>query len=164
MSEYCVVVAEGAKARFFTLEPAQLPELESGPNLVEHDAMISAELYSHQPVWADGRKGRNRGTNGSGHTYDEHRQQHDKEISRKFAREVADQVSRITSTNGFRHVVLCAEKQMLGMLRPSISERLNGIDLKEVPKDLAKLSPQALHNRLAGDGVLPRCKKPRNGS
>lgn len=30
MSEYCVVVAQGSRARFFTLEPAEVPEMEGG--------------------------------------------------------------------------------------------------------------------------------------
>ena len=43
MSEYCVVVADGTRARFFTLEAAQFPEMESGPNLIEKKDLINPE-------------------------------------------------------------------------------------------------------------------------
>ena len=39
----CVVVCAGGQARLFTLEPAELPELESGPNLVPLEE-LSSEL------------------------------------------------------------------------------------------------------------------------
>jgi hypothetical protein len=43
MGNYCVVVASGAQARFFILEPAEFPELGIGPNLVERGELINPE-------------------------------------------------------------------------------------------------------------------------
>ena len=42
MSAYCVVVCNGNRARFFTLEPVGTPG-ESGPNLVERSDLVNAE-------------------------------------------------------------------------------------------------------------------------
>jgi hypothetical protein len=43
MNHTLVVVLNGTKARFFTLESANFPEHESGPNLIEHEALINEE-------------------------------------------------------------------------------------------------------------------------
>lgn len=158
MSEYCVVVAGGSRARIFTLEPAELPELQSGPNLVERKSLSNPERQAREDaIFSDLRRGRNRAATGPGHTYDEHRLQHDREVGRKFARDIAQEVGRMVSRNGFQHVVLCAEKRMLGLLRPSLNDNLGqSIDYQEIPKDLAKLPSRELHDRLAEAGHLPR--------
>lgn len=164
MSEYCVVVAEGARARFFTLEPAELPELEGGPNLVEHDSLVNPRHRAHDAsVYADTRGGRNRTPGGQGHGYDEHRDRHDAASEQKFARDIARQLSSLTRSNGTRRVILCAEKRMLGFLRHEVRGG-GGLDLTEVGKDLAKLSVTDLHRHLAGDGLLPRRRNPKNGT
>jgi hypothetical protein len=38
-----VVVADESRARFFTVEPVELPELESGPKLIEHEDLLNPE-------------------------------------------------------------------------------------------------------------------------
>ncbi len=158
MSEYCVVVAEGSRARFFTVEPAEVPEMESGPNLIECAAMASTEHMAHdKALWTDLRKGRNRTAHGPAHAYDDHRRQHGQEVEKRFARDIARQLDEMTRGNGTQHVVLCAEKRMLGYLRPSINGSIpSGVALHEVPKDLAKLSAHQLQERLANEGHIPR--------
>lgn len=157
MSEYCVVVAGGSKARILTLEPVEFPELQSGPNLVEHATLENPEHRAHDAqVLAELRSGRNRAAFGPAHGYDDHRQQHDKEVDKRFARDIASELDRIVHTNGFQHVVLCADKRMLGMLRPSLAISVGAaVDVHEVPKDLGKLNCRQIHDRLAEDGHLP---------
>lgn len=156
MSEYCVVVAGGAKARIFSLEPAELPQMESGPNLVEQASLSNPQHQAHDAeIYSDLRRGRNRAAFGPAHGYDDHRDGHEKEVDRKFARDVAARIGRLLSTNGYQHLVLCADARMLGMLRPSLAG-LTGIELHEVNKDLAKLNTRELHDRLADEGHLPR--------
>lgn len=138
MSEYCVVVAEGAHARIFTLEPSELPELESGPNLVERKSL------------ADRRDGDGEAS-----------ASHERESQRKFARRLAEEIGRMVRRNGFQHLVLCADKRTLGTLRPSLNGSMPGaIALHEVPKDLAHFNNRAIHEKLAQDGHLPR-RQPR---
>ncbi|MGD8428958.1 MAG: host attachment protein [Ectothiorhodospiraceae bacterium] len=165
MSEYCVVVAEGARARFFTLEPAAVPELESGPNLQEHNSLANPSHKAHQnKIFADTRSGRNRSTVAGAHGYDEHRSQHDDEMEHRFARDIANELSNLTSANGTRRVVLCAEKRMLGFLRGALNGSIpNGVEVVEVAKDLAKLPARSLHERLAGQGLLP-ARRARNAA
>ena len=44
MRNYLVVAADGARVRFFKLVPAEFPELESGPSLVELEDRVNPEI------------------------------------------------------------------------------------------------------------------------
>jgi len=59
MSDYLVVVASAARARFFTLEPAEFPELESGPNLVDQGELLNPQArIPERELFADSKTGR----------------------------------------------------------------------------------------------------------
>lgn len=163
MSDYFVVVAEGARARFFKLEPVEVPEFESGPNLREWKTLMNPEHKAHQrEVFADVRSGRNRGNAGEAHAYDDHREQHDDEMEHRFARTIAGEIEHLASSNAAPKVVLCAEKQMLGFLRGALNGHTRrDLDITEVAKDLTRLGPRELHDKLARDGVLPRRQERR---
>lgn len=174
MSEYCVVVAEVARARIFTLEPAEVPEFDSGPNLVERKTLANPQHMAREgEFYSDTRRGAHRehvasqrGTQTTGiphHNYDEHREQNERQNNRAFARTLVKEVSDLISDNGTRRIVLCAEKRMLGYLRPEMGGQLENVQLDEVPKDLTNMSPQALHEKLAGDGYLPKRKHRQPG-
>ena len=167
MTDYCVVVAEGARARFFTLEPAEIPEIESGPNLREISALANPAHLAHQDsaIWTETRGGRNRNANGPGHGYDEHRDDHEDQQESRFAREIAGELGTVVRRNGVSHVVICAEKRMLGFLRQALSgNSLPAGNVVEVAKDLAKLSARELHNHLARDGHLPPRRNRASGT
>lgn len=157
MSEYCVVVAEGSRARFFTVEPAEIPELQSGPHLIEHQTMVNPEHKVHAVHILADRTGRNRSSAGSqGHDFDDHRAQRDDEMERRFAREITRQLDSMARSNGTQHVVVCAEKRMMGFLRPTLQGAIpHGVALREVKKDLAKLTARQLHDHLSRDGHIP---------
>ena len=147
MTDYFVVVAEGARARFFTLEPAEIPELESGPNLVERGDLANPAHLAHQDSsqWTEIRGGRNRNANGPGHGYDEHRQNHEDQQELRFARDIAGELA--------------------GFLRTALaSTRLGDCAVVEVAKDLAKESPRDIHERLAREGHLPARRARGTGS
>jgi protein required for attachment to host cells len=163
MSEYCVVVANGARARFFVLEDAEVPELEGGPNLVE----LGLDLINPEKELADRdlfsqKHGRNRAPGGGPtHIYDDHREQHDEEFVRRFARRIAQETVRRAHTYSRPNIVLVAQKRTLGFLRPALDSALrNGFSVREIPKDLSKLSPTELHEHLARDRVLPPRRAP----
>ena len=44
MSDYLIVVVNRAQARFFTLEPVEFPELESGPRLTTHTELENTAI------------------------------------------------------------------------------------------------------------------------
>lgn len=159
MSEYCVVVAGGTATRIFTLEPAAIPEMQSGPNLVERKTLISPLQQTPQAT-TERRRSRCRMANGQMHTFGDDGENHDREATRKFARDIASAVERAVSRNGFQHVVLCADSRLLGVLRPTLSDNLHSqVEVHEVPKDLGKLSCRQLHEKLSQAGHLPRRRR-----
>ncbi len=161
MSEYCVVVAGGARARFFALDSVELPEFQSGPNLVELGKLESPERLSEpKALWSDNKSGRNRGAGGA-HGYDDHRSQHADEFERRFARQVSEQTLDMVRSNGTKHVVMVAQKRMLGFLRDQLGDlHKTGVAVHELGKDLGKLNAQELHRYLADEALLPRRRVP----
>lgn len=162
MTAFCVVVADGAQARFLTLERSDIPDLEGGPNLIEHASLLNPEHRVHQDaIYADS-SGRNRTPGGPGHVYDEHRDQHDADVEKRFARDIAQRIEDQVAESGARRVLLCAEKRMLGFLRPTLGDRTaSGAEVQEIPKDLAKHKARDIQEHLAADGHLPRRKAPQ---
>ena len=162
MNDYCVVVAAGSRARFFTLSPAEIPEMQSGPNLVERSDLISPERATHEKdMWSDTKSGRNRSSGGGAHGYDDHRAQHEDEFERRFAREVVEQAEKLVSSNGNRRIIMVAQKRMLGFLRNSLEGlRKNGVEIHEVAKDLSKMKPMQLHEALSMQNLLPARQSP----
>ncbi len=164
MSEYCVVTVDGVRARFFTLAKAAQPAVESGPNLVEEpEALISTESdIPGGELWGDTKSGRAVGGGGGPvHAYDDHREQHTDEVKRRFAKAIAEQAVQLAQSRGAKHLVLAAEKQMLGFMRGALHVPPKaGFDVRELAKDLSRLSPRDLQGHLAAEGLVPPRNRP----
>jgi protein required for attachment to host cells len=153
MNQYCVVVADTSHARFFTLEDAKMPEIESGPNLVEHKSIENPESPGRLD-WSNLKSGRNRASGGGpAHGYDDHRQQHEVESERRFANHIADECRQLKNSLKTNTIILVASKQMLGLLRKAFSSQ--NIPANELARDLTKLSPRKLHEHLSRVDLLP---------
>ncbi|HEX5513590.1 MAG TPA: host attachment protein [Gammaproteobacteria bacterium] len=140
MGEYCVVVAGGTAARIFTLEPAEIPELQSGPNLIERAALPGP--------WAQPQEARIS------------TDQYDRATAKRFARQIALAIDRAADRSNLQRVVLCADRRLLGVLRPALNGNLGSqVAVHEVPKDLAKLNSRQLHDKLSYGGHLPRRRR-----
>ncbi len=156
MNQSVVAVIDGARARFFLLEPVEFPEYQSGPNLVEQSCLTNtSNEVQGKELWANTKSGRNGGSGNQGHGYDDHRQKHLTEFERSFAKEIATTILEIIQQNTVHHAVLVAEPQILGLIRevllPQLPKQLN---VEELAKDLCKLKPQELHEYLAERGIL----------
>ncbi|HEY9653326.1 MAG TPA: host attachment protein, partial [Coleofasciculaceae cyanobacterium] len=107
MSEFIVAVIDGTKARFFTLEQAELPEYESSPNLVEHKDLVNpTKELPGKELWATLRTGRNQGSSGQAHSYDDRRQNHVDEFGRRFAQTVAAEAVNLIQTHQAQRLLL----------------------------------------------------------
>jgi len=157
MNQYCVVVANGTQARFFTLEAPEKPEVESGPNLVKQKDLSNME--DSDGLWTESKSGGNRGHGGQSHGYDDHRAKHDDDIERRFANSIADECKRFSHNNN-GNVVLVSQKRMLGHLRQAVESRLSGVKTQELAKDLCKLSAQEIHQHLAREHIIPERRTP----
>lgn len=158
MCDYCVVVVDSARARFFTLENPEVPEIESGPNLVERRELRNPEgAQSGRETWTESRSGGNSAPGGgAAHGYDDHRDGHEDEVSRRFAKRVAEASRKLAHRSGARCLVLVAANRMLGFLREATPvSNGNGLEVREIAKDLVRQSPHDIHRNLGGAGVLP---------
>ena len=164
MRKYMVVAVDNAKARFLTLEPAELPEFMSGPDLVELEVLYNPEeRASDDVVFSASRGGRRNTAQGAGHGYDDHRKRHRAEFERRFFQDVITCCERLSRRQGADRIVLVADSRTLGRIRDSLGSRLNGngITVNELAENLAGLAPNQLHTRLANQRCLPARKPPQ---
>lgn len=161
--EYCVAVVSEAEARFFSLEPVEFPELESGPKLELKDEIENPEKrLPDRELFTEAKTGRGRAPRGGpAHGYDDHRSRHHEELDKRFSREAVEKAKNVAKAAKARQVIMAAPPKMLGILRDEfhVLER-EGLEVVECPKDMAKLSSQEIHERLAKDGLLPPRKRP----
>ena len=156
--KYCVVVANGSRARFFSLRDSEIPADGVGPNLVEHGEVNDPLLKQKaQDLWSE-RSGKNRSSGGGqGHGYDDHRDQHAAEMERRFIHSVAEQGARFAKREKATTVLVvgspvncrCSPIRWTACF-------LGHAKVEGYSKDLAKLSPSALHDHLAKEGLLPK--------
>ena len=166
MNKSVVAVIDGSRARFLTLEPVEFPEHESGPNLIEHEGLHnSTKEQQGQDLWANVKTGRNRGSAGQSHGYDDHRKKHIMEFERRFAQAIATKLIGLTQTHQAHHLLLVAEPQILGLMRDALTPVLpKHLQLNELAKDLCQLRPHQLHEYLASKELLPAHRRaPRAG-
>jgi protein required for attachment to host cells len=160
MNHSIVAILDGSKARFFTLEPAQLPEYESGPNLIEQEGLSNEANELHgKELWANTKTGRNRGSANQAHGYDDHRQNHIGELERSFAKEIVTKIIDLTQKHHSQQVILVAEPQILGLVRDVLNPLApKSLKIQELAKDLCKLKPLEIHEYLAEKSLLPTRK------
>jgi len=158
MNHYCVIVADRSRARFFCLDPVAVPELESGPNLVEIRDLVNPEAsLSGRETWSETKSGRNMARGGgSAHGYDDHRDSHEEEFSRRFAGRIAEGAHDLLRQYRPRCLVLAASSHMLGLLRGALTLPAgSNVELRETGKDLTHMPPLEIHRHLTGAGLLP---------
>ena len=161
MAKFAVAVINGTQARFFTLDSSVSSEYESGPNLSEHENLNNSVNEFHgQDLWANTKTGRNRGSNGQAHTYDDHRQNHEVEFERKFATKISNAMLDLIKAHEARHLILVAEPKILGLMREAMSDKLfSDLNVSEVAKDICQFNLNQIHDYLAKKELLPACRK-----
>lgn len=161
MSDYVVAVIDSARARFFMLEQPDMPEYESGPNLIELESLSNpTPEHAGKDLWANVKTGRNRGSSGQAHAYDDHRQNHMNEYERRFVQSVATGIITLAEAQQALHVVLVAEPHTLGCVREALTPLQPGkFRIHELAKDLSNQKPLEIHENLASKGLLPVRKR-----
>lgn len=161
MRRCLVAVVDGSKARFLTLNASEFEADETGSTLVEQESLHSAENEMHgQDLWANTRTGRNRGSSGQAHSYDDHRTNHIVEFERRFAQSVTSRMVDLVQMHQMHHLILVAEPQILGMLRNVMASSLpQQLTVYELPKDLCRMSITELHTYLAERSLIPAFKR-----
>ncbi len=160
---YCIVVADGSRARFFTLERPEIPEFEGGPDLTEHRDLVNPEKEQRsRQIFSNLKSGRNQAHgNGPGHGYDDHRGRHEGEFVRRFARRLVGEIATFAGEQRVDQLVLVADPRMLGVLRDELGSGLPaGMHITEFTRDLSSLSAPSIHARLATEGLVPAREAP----
>ena len=157
MNQSLIAVIDGTRARLFTLEPAEIPEYQSGPNLLERECLTNmAKELQGKELWANTKSGRNRGSARQGHGYDDHRQKHLDEFERSFAKEIIAKIVGLIQTHRCQTLLLVAEPQILGCLRNGLTPLVpKTLTIQSLAKDLCKLKSQELHEYLALKDLIP---------
>jgi len=163
MSKQCVVIADGARARFFALQWASPPEVNGGPALLECGVIenpakmpASAEKSSQKGEVREQKRAVSPGS-------DEARERREEQSGRRFARQIAVQAADFARQQGVPHCVVAADPRTLGMLRRELKSVSKGrLTFTELGKDLCRLSAHEIHSHLARTGHLPARNAPRS--
>lgn len=157
MQKYVVAVVNSTRAKLFVVEPAEFPEYQPSPRLVEKETLHnSTQELQGQDLWSNTKPGRNRGTAGQAHGYDDHRENHRVEFERRFAQEISAKLAQIIRQNQPHQLLLVAEPQILGIMRDVLTpEMLKNLKFNELAKDLCQLKPHELYEYLATKDLLP---------
>jgi len=161
MSDYLIVVANRASARFFILEPVEFPELESGPRLTTRAELENQEIKDVREIYADSKTGRGATPQGGGvHGYGDKRDRHLDELRRRFAAKVFQSIRKLAREERVRTIILAASAQMRRFLYPDLDTLVRrGCRVHKLSKNIINFSPQKIHEYLADDGLVPRQKK-----
>ncbi len=161
MVKFAVAVINGTQARFFTLDSAATSKYESSPNLIEQQSLSDSTQELHgQELWANIKTGRNRGSSGQAHSYDDHRQNHKIEFEKRFAHKISDVMLNIIKANEAKQLILVAEPKILGIMRAAMTDNLfKNLNVQEVAKDICNFKVNQIHDYLAKKELLPACQK-----
>ncbi|MGW8311193.1 MAG: host attachment protein [Thiogranum sp.] len=161
---YCIMVADGTRARLFTLDAGITSP--PGPDLVEHEGLANPEhkLAGREKYSTTRTGGSVNPQNGQAHGYDDHRDKEEREHERRFAHDIAGHAVALAQRQQARQLVIVAEKRMLGHLREAlVLPTKSGIELRELAKDLTRLATTELQAHLAEAGLVPARQAPAVG-
>jgi protein required for attachment to host cells len=163
MKGYCVVVADAAHARFFTLGAAPVQASESGPKLMEDACLVNPEKeLPERAIFSDVKSGINRSSSGQAHGYDDHRSRHEAAFERRFAKQIAATALKIARQKGSACLLIVAESRMLGYLRREFGGmEFKGITIRESERLMTRMPVRRIQTHLAKQGLLPACQPPQ---
>ena len=160
-----IMVVGGACARFIGVEIPEDTTLGGGPRLVEHADLINPDVEVPARGLFSDRSGRAHAAGvGAAHGLDDHREQHQAEIERRFTRRVLDAAQTFVAERRLTRLLVAAECQLLGRLRAALDpKRWRGVEIVELREDLSRHSLRQLHHALARHGLLRRAEPPAAG-
>jgi hypothetical protein len=162
MSDHLIVAVNRQQARFFTLQPVRHPHHESGPRIVELEALINPDaMVDSQEMYADSKTGRGTAPQGGPvHGYDDKRDQHLDEVRRRFSGAVVDRIHRTAKANSSRVIIVASSARMRRFLFPQLEPLARqGCEIHKVSKNMLKFTPQRIHDQLASMGLVPEKKR-----
>jgi protein required for attachment to host cells len=155
MYRACIAVVDASRARLFTYERATDAEGLSERLTEERDLVNPARRLRPVDLFSDSRPGTGR-TGDLQYRLDDHRDAHIEQLDAEFSRAIVDQLVELLRSNHAQRLILCASPNMLGELRGvGVDLRRGDLAIDEVARDLVKLTPVQLRDRLTDYGLLP---------
>lgn len=158
MRRPCIVVANSYRARVLFVRPLPDPTGERRLELVERRDLVNpASRMADEEIFASTETGaRSRGQRADrpmrSQPTDDHREDHERELDRRFAEAVVAAASEERDTDG---VVVIAGPRFLGELRDALSRASIDRPVREVAKDLTGFDLHGLREKLVADELLP---------
>lgn len=157
MKRTCIALADATRARIFTFE-----ELDAQPGvrtqeLEERFTLVHpARRRRPSELFTESRPSSDRAPSGRGFAHSDHRDDAIREMDRQFAGEIAARVDEVARSHGCSDVILAASPRMLGLLR-TVRRPLGeaGMSVRELDRDLVRLTPAEVQDFLARLGYLP---------
>lgn len=167
MTKIAIIAADGARARLITAEVLEDTSLEGSPKMVEHGDVVNP-LGDVKPrdEFSDrmSRKPAGGGTSGAGPATDDHRDRHELEEERRYARQVVEEGRRFIKEQRPTRLVLSAAPSLLGVFRGELERgQWNGMEVLELALDISNKSLSQIRELLTKRGLLPEPVLPRSG-
>jgi protein required for attachment to host cells len=138
-----VVVADGARARFFVAGPETRGFAPTGPG-----ALSSHSAHGHAHDLKSDKPGRTFGSGNLRHAIEPKHDYHKME-KHKFSRVLAETLDQAYTARAFDHLLLVAPRRSLGELRILLSEQVKASIKEIVAKDLTGNTDEELWTKLA---------------
>jgi hypothetical protein len=162
MGGYLIAVVNDEKARLFTLEPVEFPELESGPRIVELEDLINPEaMVDDRQRYSDSKTGRGAAPRGGPvHGYDDKREHHLDELRRRFSARVIKEIQGLAKARKLGTIIVGASAPIRKHVFPDLETlKKQGYEACKVAKNMINFTPQAIHAHLAEMGLVPEQKR-----
>ena len=159
MPTQCLLVADSARARLFSVQDTLDESLSSGAMLRERQDLVNppAKLQEQELPAKDRRGGRrnNHGSmRGGGYAVEDLEQSSHTENTRRFVRELVAAAASLVKSLRADQLVVVASPRLLGLLRPEIRKSVD-VDLVECAEDLTRQGPARIQKTLAARKLVP---------
>lgn len=155
MYRACIAIIDAAHARLFTFERSNDPSGVHEEFAERRDLVNLGRRKRPSEKFSDSRPGSTR-TGGLQYTFDDHRDANVEAHDAGFARTIVKELGELIKAEGAQRLIVCASPRMLGEVREVRDELHNDtLVIDEVPRDLVRLTPAQLRERLTEYGLLP---------
>ena len=149
MERYCILVADGARARFFAYKARPWEWGTARPKLAEQADLVNPErVIAGADMYGEARSAAHpAGTTGHHAAFDDHRQDSRRESQRRFARRLAERLAELAAQTSAARLVAGAGPELDRVLHPALR-------VDEVTRDLTHLTAELVQAHLIKEGVL----------
>lgn len=157
MPRIMIVAADAVRARFFTFEPEEVPDVGFGGHVIEQAVLLNPERrLKASEIFTESRPPLGHSSFGPQFTVDDHRDHHVREFDQRFAAEIVKKIDEQLGAHPARRVIVAAGPHMLGILRPALRNlRHRDLELDDLAIDLSRETPTRMHDHLARMGFVP---------